>query len=247
FTALSLASLWRSTPRIFWIATIVGGIAALMMAVTSLVVFQQSSYLGDRASRMIEPSNVRIDLWHAAIEQWKLRPFIGTGSGTYLYYGRQFRTDRVQRDPEVVHNDYLQLLAEYGLIGAFFFSVFLFVHLNRGWRDFGWLGPRRISVSSRLLSNSLALNVGAIAAASAYIVHSFVDFNLHIPANVVLLAFVFGILVNAGVQRPREATAPIRLSGGWHWALPVIGVIVLIQCMRLWPSEYFAERARMLL
>jgi tetratricopeptide (TPR) repeat protein len=146
-----------------------------------------------------------------------------------------------------VHNDYLHLLAEYGLIGGLLFAGFLGMHLRNGWKNFRRLGPKRVSLSSSLLSNSLALNVGAIAAVSAYLVHSVLDFNLHIPVNVLLLAFVFGLLANAGVKRETEPSAlsapPISVLR-WRLALPAIGVVVLIQVIRLFPAEYFTEHAR---
>lgn len=247
FAALSLNSLLPAGRRVFWTGTSMAMIAALIMGGLGLLITQKSAYLADRTHNALSTAPVRLDLWHAAIEQWKLRPLFGTGSGTYLYYGREFRSPRIQQDPEVVHNDYLQLLAEYGLVAAFLFSAFLYLHLKNGWKDFRRLGPRRVAGASRLLSNSLALNLGAIASVCAYIVHSFVDFNLHIPANVLLLGFVFGILVNAGVRRQRDEPAPITSLQRLCWALPAIGGIMLIQCVRLWPSEYFAERARIAL
>jgi hypothetical protein len=219
-------------------------IAAVAIGATGIFLFAESDYLTARARNLIDKENVRIDLWHAAIEQWKLQPFVGTGSGTYLYYGRQFRTERVQNDAVWVHNDYLQLFAEYGVVGASLFVIFLGMHLCNGWKNFRRLGPERVAESSLVLSDNFALNLGAICAVSAYLVHSFVDFNLHIPANVVLLAFVFGLLANAGMQCGTELSAPAPSVLRWRLALPVIGLIVLIQCVRLLPAEYFAEHAR---
>jgi O-antigen ligase len=244
FAVLSLKTLQRAGRRLFWTGAGLATVTALVMGGAALLLFQKSDYLGDRAHNALSTAPVRIDLWQAAVEEWKLQPFLGTGSGTYLYYGRQFRSERVQNDPVEVHNDYLQLLAEYGLIGVLLFAGFLGTHLRNGWKAFQRLGPRRVALSSRVLSNSLALNLGAIGAVSAYIVHSFVDFNLHIPANVLLLAFVFGLLANAGPQRETEPLPPSTAVLRWRLALPVIGVIVLIQCIRLLPAEYFAERAR---
>src|SRR4029077_7340517 len=137
----------------------------------------------------------------------KLEPIVGTGSGTYLFYGRQFRSTRTVSDPVVVHNDYLHLLAEYGILGAAGFLFFFGVHLVKGWRNYQRLGPKRIAVSTRVMSNSLALQIGALAAVGAYIVHSALDFNLHIPANALLLAFVFGLLANPGVLHENQAPA----------------------------------------
>jgi O-antigen ligase len=100
----------------------------------------QSPFLSGRARSTFETTNMRVDLWQSALQQWKLRPIFGTGSGTYLYYGRMFRTPRVQLDPIYTHNDYLNLLAEYGLTGAVGMALFLGVHLRTGGRSFARLG-----------------------------------------------------------------------------------------------------------
>jgi hypothetical protein len=244
FGVLSLITLRQATRRLFWTVGGMGLIAALVIGAMAMFTFAKSDLLASRAQNIVDKGNMRIDMWQAAVEQWKLQPFLGTGSGTYLYYGRQFRTERVQNDPVWVHNDYLQLLAEYGVVGTSLFAIFLGMHLGNGWKNFRRLGPERVAGSSHVLSDNFALNLGAICAVSAYIVHSFVDFNLHIPANVLLLAFVFGLLANAGMQRPTESSAPASPVLTWRLALPVIGLIVLIQCVRLLPAEYFAEHAR---
>ncbi len=244
FGGLSLALLRKASSRLFWRIGGTALLAAAVIGMATVFLVQKSDYLSGRAQNIFETTNMRVDLWKAAIEQWKLQPYVGTGSGTYLYYGRQFRTERVQPDPVYVHNDYLQLLAEYGLIGIAFFAAFLGLHLQNGWKNFQRWGFRRVAISSRLLSNGMALQLGALAAVSACIVHSFLDFNLHIPANVLLLAFVFGILASGGTQREIEPASPKPALVGWRLFLPIIGLIVAIQCARLLPGEYFTERSR---
>lgn len=247
FMALSLASLRRASSRTFWKVGGLGVVGAIIIGLTAVFLIKKSDYLSGRAQNTFETRNMRVEMWKAAFQQWKLQPIFGTGSGTYLFYGRQFRTERVQSDPVYVHNDYLHLLAEYGVIGGLLFLIFLGVHLRNGWKSFQRLGPEHTAVFARPLSNRLALQIGAIAAVSAYVVHSFLDFNLHIPANVMLLALVFGTLANGATQR--ELAAPrTRLSiVGWRIALPAIGLFVAIQCVRLLPGEYFAERSRVAL
>jgi O-antigen ligase len=245
FAALSLLILSRAGTRLFWSIGGAALIAAVLIGIAVTFSFHKSDYLSSRAQNVFDKENMRVDLWHAAIQQWKLEPFTGTGSGTYLYYGRQFRTERMQLDPIRAHNDYLDLLAEYGLAGGAAFLLFLGVHLRNGWKNFQRLGPKRVAVSARLLSNGLALQVGAIAAVSAYVVHSTFDFNLHIPANVLLLAFVFGILANAGSVHSSDPEQGVSTSHVlWRLLLPVIGLIILVQCVRLLPGEYFAEQSR---
>ena len=89
-------------------------------------------------------------MWRAALQQWNLAPLVGTGSGTYLYYGRQFRSEQMQIDPVRAHNDYLDLLAEYGAVAAFLLLPFVFVHLRHGIKDLRRLTQRHVSSSTRL-------------------------------------------------------------------------------------------------
>jgi O-antigen ligase len=241
---LSLIVLRRAGTRLVWSIGGVGALAALIIGGSAFLVMKKSDFLADRANNALNTAPVRLDMWHAAVEEWKSAPVVGTGSGTYLYYGRKFRTERVQQDPVNAHNDYLHLLAEYGIIGGLLFLLFLGTHLHNGWKNFQRLGPKRVVISNNLLSTSLALNLGALAAVAAYIVHSFVDFNLHIPANVLLLAFVFGVLANAGIQRETEDSAVPMPILWWRAVLPALGAFLAIQCVRLLPGEYFAEHAR---
>ncbi len=245
FAFFSLAILRRTRGGLFWK---ISGAAALAGIILSLLVFysiKRSPFLTDRAQNTFETTNMRVDLWKGALQQWKLQPIFGTGSGTFLYWGRFFRTERVQLDPVFTHNDYLNLLSEYGAVGALGILLFLGIHLTRGTRSFARLGPKRVAVSQRVLSNALALNVGALAAVTSILVHSIFDFNLHIPANVLLMAFVFGILANDGVVREQQLPVPALGDTLWRCVLPVLGVVLVIQCARLLPGEYFSERARM--
>ncbi|HEY5036568.1 MAG TPA: O-antigen ligase family protein [Chthoniobacterales bacterium] len=244
---MTLLVLRKAGGAIFWRTALFGAVLGLLLAAALFLGFKNSRYLSGRAQNVFDTQNMRLDLWQAAVAEWKLQPFIGTGSGTYLYYGRRFRTARVQLDPVEVHNDYLHLLCEYGLIGAVTFLLFLGAHLRRGWQSFQRLGPRRIAVSLRLPSNTLALNLGAIGAIAALIIHSFFDFNLHIPANVLLLAFVFGILANDGVEREEERIpAPSRFP--WNrLVMALLAVLLAWACVRYLPAAYFAERARVAL
>ncbi len=244
FAALSLLMLRHAGSELFRRVVIAGSLAAVVIAGSCFFFIHKSDYLSGRAGNVVDTTNIRLDFWQAALKQWRLQPVAGTGAGTYLFFGRQFRTDRVQIDPVEVHNDYLHLLAEYGILGAVGCAIFLAAHARRGWKSFQRLGPWRIAASGRLFSNALALNLAALCSVAAIAIHSAVDFNMHIPANVLLLAFVFGLLANPGIERNG---APERVSFStvsWRLALPALGVIVAIQCVRLLPGEYFSERSR---
>ena len=242
FGFVSLIVLRRKRPG-NWLSFALIGVVALSMVVgTAGFLIQRNGFLKERADNLIDTKNVRIELWRAALKQWQLAPVFGTGAGTYRFYGREFRSVEVQNDPVDVHNDYLHLLCEYGLVGLAGFFLFFAAHLRQGWRSL-----RRFAFNSggggALLSTRLALYLGAIAAVAAYVVHSVLDFNLHIPANAMLLAFVFGLIANPGVAH-RSAEQPSRGALIPRIVTAVLGAILLLQCVRLFPGEYYAEQAR---
>jgi O-antigen ligase len=87
------------------------------------------------------------------------------------------------------HNDYLETLSDTGILGglccAWFLGV-LFIQALRGMADLG--GPF-----------AAALNLSGLAGCCGLLVHSLVDFNLHIPANA-LLFFVAAFMATARLQ-----------------------------------------------
>ncbi|HEY0370040.1 MAG TPA: O-antigen ligase family protein, partial [Chthoniobacterales bacterium] len=224
-----------------------GGVGLLVLfagATATWTFIQHNPKLRDRAAQIVTPDRGRYDLWQPAIKQWQLNPIFGTGSGTYAFYGRQFRSPAMEMDPGDVHNDYLNLLCDYGLVGAAAFALFLVVHVRAGLRTVVELGPRRISGGTLLRSDRLALSIGALSAAAGFALHSVVDFNLHVPPNALVLAFVFGIFANTtlGTSREKERTSvilPIVAAG--------VAILLLVQSARLLPGEYYAEEARVAL
>lgn len=193
-------------------------IAAVKMMTSSLV-------LQGRVDELTTP-DTRFLIWHAALDQFRLAPWFGTGSGTYLIFGRFFRNTEVQADPVHVHNDYLELLAEYGILGAVVMALFLAAHLFAGTKSVALLARHRLRASPDGLSTAVALQIGALSAVAALLAHSVVDFNLHIPGNALLLAFVFGILSNPGVVQGEGARTSV-VTPWFRYALPFAGLCFL--------------------
>jgi O-antigen ligase len=250
---LGLLRAWSGSPGSLLKALAVIAVVVALTAGGMVLALRGSNLLESRAKTLMDTKDVRLLLWPAAIQEFRLSPVIGTGAATYLYYGRVFRNPRVQTDPVRSHNDYLELLAEYGAAGAVGFLLFLGAHLGAGWHVF-----RRLSLRSRLApmigpvsSNAAAWNIGALAAVASFLVHSIFDFNLHIPANTFLLAFVFGTLANPGRNlHAGEDLPPERFR--WpdllpRLALPALGLWIIVAGLPKLPGEYYCEQARIAL
>lgn len=80
----------------------------------------------------------RVELWHRAWNVIAARPLMGTGINTYAVAHQEFDTRKSWRVQNYyAHNGYLQMAAEIGLPGLFFFLAFLvrWAWINRP-RDF---------------------------------------------------------------------------------------------------------------
>jgi len=249
FGVLSLLVISRRVQKHSTYILIGGALLAVILAWSIQRGVKQDVALSERVKSAVVADSTRMLLWKAAIKQFQLRPIFGAGSGLYLYYGREFRPLGVQADPVYAHNDYVQFLAEYGIVGAIGLVLFLGSHLRGGWKAFS----NKISRESQTLgvgSNSLALSTGALSATTACMVHSFVDFNLHSPANAMVMAFVFGVLANPGGEikvSSKERKGGFRLGRQFRLVTPVLGLCTLILAMPKLPAEIYGERARRVL
>lgn len=236
--------LWIRPPRT-WLLVAAGVLVLCGLGVGTYFAAKESYYIMSRTEQFTA-GGVRPQLARAAWEQFKLEPVWGTGAGTYHYYGRILREEAVLADPVHAHNDYLELLGKYGAVGGALFLLFLAAHLRGAWRSWKAL-VRRCIHRHESGSNALAIVVGSVAVLAAYAVHSVVDFNLHIPANTVLLAAVAGMLANCGVQLGSSPAAAKLFQWVGKILLPFIGLGLILVTVQRWPGERLAEEARIAL
>ena len=122
------------------------------------------------------------------------RPFLGWGLGTFPIVYPEFRSFYTTFFVNQAHNDYLQLLVETGLAGfgiAVWFLVMVFRQAAGKLKD--WTETA-----------SGALTVMALLGCIGILVHSFVDFNLQIPANAALFYVLCAIAATAPLQESQR-------------------------------------------
>ncbi|HUX68195.1 MAG TPA: O-antigen ligase family protein [Terriglobales bacterium] len=129
----------------------------------------------------------RLLLDQSTLAMFRERPLFGWGLGTWADVYPLFARFNSTAVYAFAHNDYLQLLAETGLAGAA--CVLLFWTLWGG----EWARALRRWPPPAADPAAAALPLAAALGCLGLLVHSLVDFNLHIPANL-LLFFVLAAL-----------------------------------------------------
>lgn len=166
---------------------------------------------------------LRRDLWMAGLQMWRQNFWCGVGPAHYNYRFPEYRSERIQRQPDRAHNDYINLLADWGTVGGAIVFAGMGVFVASLWQTRRHV--RRIEKEFKTgNSNRLAFFWGGSAGLFALAVHSVVDFNLHIPANalvgVTLLALLSSNLRFAtdrfwvGIRLPAKIVASVALLAG---------------------------------
>jgi O-antigen ligase len=138
----------------------------------------------------------RPQTWADTVEMIKDRPVFGAGPGNYGLVYEDYRTRFTGVRIETVHphNEYLELIAEYGAVGGVLVLcalISVFVQLIRFIRT----SPRPYHALP-----AVAL-LGAFAGTA---VHGFFDFELHIFPNAMMLALLAGCAVAPVVRQRSE-------------------------------------------
>ena len=132
-------------------------------------------------------TSMRRDTWRIFLDH----PLAGTGLGTLQIVFPAYETLYDGKVVNHTHNDYLEALAETGLLGGLCCAWFIGAVLTESFKRL-----RRFNAS---LAGTLQLS--GFVACSGFLVHSLVDFNLHIPSNA-LLFFLLAHLATAEIQKP---------------------------------------------
>jgi O-antigen ligase len=135
----------------------------------------------------------RAAVWAAAVRIAGDHPLLGTGLGTFGGVFPRYRPLAIQSAYTHAHQDYLQWLAETGVLGGLAGALLL--------AGLAWTAARAVQNpdrgADRMLATGVAAGLGGLA------LHGLVDFNGHIPANTLLAAALAGVLVV--LARPAHA------------------------------------------
>ena len=189
FAALTLGK--RRSPRIA-----LGSIAVCVFILALLIFLGKGQVLGRLGD--LTPG-MRLNITGDSLRMFSKRPVWGWGLGTFPTVYPSYRSFYTNLFVNEAHNDYAQLLVETGLLGfglMLWFLVRLYRYglpTSRRW-EFEWDG---------------AVSLAALLGCTGILLHSFVDFNLQIPANVAL----FYVLCGLAASPLAESSKPRRSRG----------------------------------
>lgn len=142
--------------------------------------------------------DIRFKVTLDCLKTFAHKPILGWGLGTFPTIYPSFRTFYTNLFVNQAHNDYAQLLVETGILGFGLMLWFVFRLYSNGFPtsrrwEFKW---------------DAAVSLAALLGCTALLLHSLVDFNLHIPAN----AAVFYVLCGLAAARPTSTSSKSRTS-----------------------------------
>ena len=195
---LAAAVTWRQKNRKVTLA-----LGTFLMIGLGLVLWLGGSELSQRLAsihtetRTELSGGTRFDIDRDALRMFARKPVLGWGLGTFPDVYPQFRSFHTNFFINEAHNDYLQLLVELGGLG---FAAMLWL-LWAVYRN----AARKLKDWPEDTNGAVAL--AAMLGVTGILVHSFVDFNLQIPAN----AALFYVLCMVAAMEPRFGKARRKL------------------------------------
>jgi len=174
-------------------------ITACTFFITKTEFFQQR--FRDTFTKGIE-RDTRILLWDATVQMWRDHFWTGVGPGHFDFRFREYRPEEIQLRPDRAHNEFLNLLADWGVVGTALVGAVLgclFVGVIRTWKHV----RRPESDFSGNRSNRFAFFLGTFLGLLAVFAHSIVDFNMQIPANAILV-FCLAALLSSQLRHATE-------------------------------------------
>jgi O-antigen ligase len=146
----------------------------------------------------------RWTIWVNTFQIIKDYPLFGTGLGTLVQVFPMYRSFHIRGLVTHAENDFLQLIAEVGLLGIGLLGIlffYLFYCGVSGIRSLSFRDPKRY------------IGMGGIVGILALMFHSLVERNIQIPANAFLYTFIWALVLRAGHAGKRSNSTK---SGGYQ-------------------------------
>jgi O-antigen ligase len=174
------------------------GVAAIALVAGAFIVWLGVSQAIQRFEQLTNGGitrDLRVSIYHDTWRIFRGHPWVGTGLGTLIAVYPHYASFYNGLTVDHAHNDYLELLADTGLVGGLCGLSFVGLLF--------WRGLASLQFAERAFVR--AILAGSLAACAGLLVHSLVDFNLHIPSN----ALIFLLLACIATAEAKEPTCKL--------------------------------------
>lgn len=193
--ALFLASLAVS---LAWIVekrrAAAAGLVAAVLVVAATLVMTHPRLVGWGAGGPDHPTAYRLSMISSGLRQFRDFPLWGAGLGAAMSAFPAYQERFVSGVVTHVHDDWLELLMEVGIVGGGAFLLFL-----------GWALRDLVGGAARTARPVL---LGLAVSVLAFVFHATVDFPLRIPANAVVFFFLCALLSSSLAPGGRASRMP---------------------------------------
>jgi O-antigen ligase len=164
-----------------------------------------------------QSGSYRLALWGDTLRLAVSSPVVGSGLGAYEDAVPRFKTAAGGFRVQHAENDHLELLAEGGLLAALLGAAAVLALLL--------LGLKALRATGHRLARSLL--AAAVAGGAAVYVHSAFDFNLRIPSNALMAAFLAAVCTACTLR----ASGPAAVGGkdvmSWSGLMVLAGSLLI--------------------
>jgi O-antigen ligase len=197
----------------------------------------KSHFFRERARQLVNTQtgqiddDTRFDIWSSAYRMWRENPWWGVGPAHFDRRFRAFRPANIQMQPERAHNDILNTLTDWGIVGAVLVtSAFILLALGVA-KTWSAVRVMQRDIGEKKRSNKFAFVLGASIGLVAILLHSLVDFNMHVPANAILTVTLMALL-----------SSHLRFATDQYWITVRPWLKVLTSFLLLAGVMYFAQQ-----
>ena len=149
------------------------------------------------------PSAGRVPIWMDGVRLFAAYPAFGSGLNTFFPGLLRYQTADVALGWPAAHNDYLQFLSELGIGGFLIVAVFVSTVFARTVR----VATHAADYESRCLA------FACVGGLTALLVHCLVEFNLRMPGNAMVFAWIAGTASALPLVSPSRRTTDTNPPG----------------------------------
>jgi O-antigen ligase/Tfp pilus assembly protein PilF len=207
----------------------------VLLVVGAVIVIPRSEHFQVRFKQLVHRGKVdddlRLSLWTPAVKLWQENIWWGLGPAHFDYRFAEYRPEEVQLRPDRVHNDMLNTLVDYGVVGTILVAcawVLLGIGAAKTW---GFVRSSASDLGGKKNSTKFAFVLGASAGLLALFLHSTIDFNFHIPANAILAIALMALL-----------SAHLRFATERYWVGMRAGLKILVTFTLVIGFGYLAQQ-----